>query len=160
MPITVATIEAYLVGRNGGQLGACWSEVGLDASTIDGTNPDLLGPLAKAARDCSLSMVDFSILQDVDLDSIHSTQYEKLLDMAEYRCLEKVLNNCVKVDEAVSGYSKSFNQFRMGIKERLAEKLAYVKATYGLGVAKLTTGTIRLNFAERSPVDPGAMDGV
>jgi hypothetical protein len=107
MAITVASIEAYLVGRNGGQLGACWSEVGLDASTIDGTNPDLLGPLAKAARDCGLSMVDFSILQDVDLDSIHSTQYEKLLDMAEYRCLEKVLNNCVDVDQSVAWASKS-----------------------------------------------------
>jgi hypothetical protein len=49
-------------------------------------------------------MVDFSILQDVDLDSIHSTQYEKLLDMAEYRCLEKVLNNCVDVDQSVAGF--------------------------------------------------------
>jgi hypothetical protein len=159
MAITVASIEAYLVGRNGGQLGACWSEVGLDASTIDGTNPDLLGPLAKAARDCGLSMVDFSVLQNADLDSIQSVQYEKLLDMAEYRCLEKVLNNCVDVDQSVAGFSYSFNQFRMGVKERLAEKLAYVKATYGLGVAKLTTGTIRLNFAEPSPTDPGALDG-
>lgn len=115
MPVTVAAVEAELLSRVGPWL----SVAGLDATTADGTNAALRGPIRWAVGRLGLETADAIDVADADLAYISRGTYETLLYLAEYFALESAWGNYTKVDQSLGSESQSLSQRRDALKGRL-----------------------------------------
>lgn len=142
MNVTLAQIENLLIKR----CGKLMAQAGLDATTKNGTNADLVDPIAWASRQCggvSFSFAELSAPITLSVESI-----DKLLDFAEYRTLETITQNLDDVDLKVGPRDEKFSQLVAQVERAIERKLAWLKTHYGWGLGTLEGGSILLSFQQ------------
>lgn len=132
MPLTRAVVEAELIDRCGARL----ARVQKDATTANGSNASLAGPIADALR--ALGYEPGSPVADADLEAVPAKQHARLLDTAEYFTLWRILNNWAEVDYTNGATASSMSQFADQVREALTLLEARMLKQYGpLGVSAL-----------------------
>ena len=142
MSLTRIKVETILIRRLGGLL----TEAELDGTSTDGGNLDLNDPIGWAIRQCSGTVTNFTTVSDADLASVSSADYDKLLDLAEYRTLQSISGNLAVVDIQVGPRRESLSQLVERIEARIARKLKQIQTDYGFGLGTLEAGVIGLDF--------------
>jgi hypothetical protein len=145
MSLTRATVESILVKRLSGWLSAA----GL-AVTVVGTNADLNDPIGWAIRQLGLTVDDITAVDDTDVARVGSSDYDKLLDLAELRALETIQQNLDDVDIEVGPRSEKLDQLAGRVAKALDRKRAQVQRDYGHGLGTLEAGVITLSFMEQN----------
>lgn len=144
MAITRSAVETVLIRR-----ARLWmAEVQMDCKTVSGTNRDLAEPISWAIRQCGYPVASIADATAAEVATVPDADADKLLDYAEFRLLNSVLQNFALVDVTEGPHSESFNQFRLRLEEAIARKDRYMKATYGSSLSSISGGEILLNFQE------------
>jgi len=145
MTLTRASVETILVRRAGKLLTA----LGL-AVTYVGSNADLNDPIGYALRKLGYSVASLTAVADADLAGLGADDTDALLDLAEYRLLESIVGNWDLADVTVLQRTERLGTLRP---DKRLEQLAAQLSEYGVGVGKLQTGMISLDFAEHVETD-------
>jgi hypothetical protein len=144
MPITRAQLEAVLVRRCGKKM----LFVGLDATTVNGTNADLNDPIIDALGSLKVTAADQSSVSDADLLGVADEQLDQLRDFAEVRVLETVLGSFDQPDQtADAGNVQALGKLYAEWEKTVARRRVVVATQYGVGLGTLKGGTINLNLA-------------
>lgn len=115
MPLTLAQVEVKMVGRIGRMLAA----VGLDGTTVDGTNPTLAEPIRAALVALGLTTTTSDAATDADLEALSDADLGKFLYLVEYYALESAWGSYVLVDQSLGSESQSLSQLRDAFLARL-----------------------------------------
>jgi hypothetical protein len=145
MTLTRATLEAILVQRTGPLLTAA----GMDGATMDGSNFSLNDPIGFAVRKLGLAVANIASLADSDLAAVAANDYDRLLDLAEYRTLESILGNLDDVNISVGSRSESLGQLSDQVEKKMERLAGRIEREYGMGVGSLSAGMIGLGFQEQ-----------
>jgi hypothetical protein len=113
--ITVAAFEADLLVLCGPYL----TKVGLDGTTLDGTNDSLRIPIRRAVSRMGIEASDPFAVADPDLADVDVATYETLLDLAELKALEICWGNWPEVDEQAENNSQSLSQLADRLQKRI-----------------------------------------
>lgn len=144
MAITRGAVETVLIRRT-----RLWmAESKMDCATVSGNNKDLAEPISWSMRQCGYSVASIADATAAEVATVADTDADKLLDYAEWRLLNNILQNFALVDVSEGPHSESFNQFRLRLEEAIARKDRYMKATYGTNIGTISGGEILLNFQE------------
>lgn len=126
MPLTVSQVEVKLTGRYGYLL----SQVGLDGTTTDGTNPTLVEPIRAALVAMGHATTSSDAASDADLEALADGDLTKLLDVAAYLALDAAWGRAVFFcDQSLGSESQSLSQVAKGIKDRmdaLEKRIGYI----------------------------------
>ena len=150
MTINRAQVEQILVRRCGAYMAAA----GLDSELYDGTNKDLNDPIGYAVRMCDGTVSDYTTIANADLLTVASTDYDKLLDIAELRLLDSIASNLDDVDLVVGQRSEKLNQLALNLQAIMERKANRVEKSYGIGAPIVGTGAIVLDFADHNEALP------
>jgi hypothetical protein len=145
MALTVVQFETILIKRTGGLLTA----VGLDGTTVDGDNPDLVDPMGYAIRQAGGSVTTITNIVDADLTGFAETEYDQLFDTAELR----VLQNCYSVattliDTEIGPRDEKWSNLAARLEKLIDAKQKAVDKQYNLALPTMSTGSIDLNFQQ------------
>ncbi len=143
MSITRAQIETELVSRQKERM----EMVGM-AVTVVGTNADLNGPMAYAARKMGMAMASAVTVSDADLTALAVEDLDEFCDLAEYRLLLNIKGRFSMVDIKVGPRSESLSQLASALASDIAEKKSALAENYGQGGSTLEAGVIDTNFAQ------------
>lgn len=146
MALTRANLEAVLIRRCGRLLAA----LGLDGTTVDGTNSDLNDPIGWAIRSCGGTVASLAAVSDGDVATTAESDLDKLLDLAELRTLESIQANNDKVDIQSEQTRKAWATLGTRLETMIARKQKQIARDYGVGLGSLTAGTIDLSFQEQN----------
>lgn len=146
MTITRANVEAILVQRTGPLLTAA----GMDGTTVSGANASLNDPIGYAIRKLALTVASIASVADSDLSGVSVDDYDKLLDLAEYRTLESILGNLDDVNISVGSRSESLGQLSDQVEKKMDRLVARIEREYGIGLGTLQAGVINLGFQQHS----------
>lgn len=142
-------IEKVLIRRCGRQM----AYAKMDATTEDGTNVDLSDPIATGLGSLGYVPGDPSSVTDGDLSSVQSADFNQLLEVAEWRCLESVLGNRASPDQMADTDNQQWHgKFFEALDKRVARLRKQIEDQYGVGLSPLHVGVLDLGFAET--VDP------
>lgn len=127
MPLTRAHVERVVIDQYREWL----LRVGMDATTANGTNADLNGPLEAALDGREIAIADRSNIQDADLAGI-TTGRETQRTYADVKLatLDAILGHWAKVDYT-SGHSQSLDQFGKRVMETRKMLAAEIAIQYG-----------------------------
>lgn len=117
--------------------------------TTDGTNDDLSGPLAFAARQVGLTLASPITCSTTDLAALEDSMMDEFLDRAELRLLENILGNIDVVNIKLGPHWEEKNQLAEQLQKQIAIRRSAVSATYGDDLSELTAGSVLLNFAQK-----------
>lgn len=145
MALTRSQLETVLVRR----LGPWLTYVSLD-TTITGSNPALADPIAMALLSAGYTVANITNPANTDLSTVPATDYNKLLDLAELRTLETILQAFTDFDTKGLNYEDRDDQLGQRIEKAIQRKRALVQSKYGLEAAVPQTGTIDLNFQQQN----------
>lgn len=147
---TRADIELELVSRVGGWL----TKVGLDGTTVDGTNASLNGPIRYGIVTSSGTVTNPSLVTDADVHTVPGADLDQLYDLAELRSLENALSHFSSVDKKAGPVEVKSSQFADRLAKRIADLRSSIAIAYGIGgTARLTGGALTLNFAETGTLE-------
>lgn len=146
MSLTRSLLESILIRRCGQWL----SLAGLDGATVSGANLDLNDPLGYALRQVGLPVTDPANVVDGDFSALSNSDLDKLLDLAEYRALQTILENYAAVSLEVGGRSERYSEFADRLQSLLILKYEHLQRDYGLGQGVLQAGVLALDFAQHS----------
>lgn len=142
---TRADIELELVSRVGGWL----TFVGLDGTTVNGTNASLNGPIRYGIVTSDGTVINPSLVIDADVATVASADLDQLYDLAELRSLENALSQFTGVDKKAGPVEIKSSQFADRLAKRITDLRSSIAITYGIGGATmLSGGALTLNFAE------------
>lgn len=144
MALTRANVEVILISR----LSNLLTEAGLDGTTNDGTNTDLNDPIGWAIRQADGSVDDFTLVDDTDVARVGSGDYDKLLDLAEYRTLENISGNLDEVDIKSGPFEQKYSQLADRVEKRLERVRAHLEKTYDFGGRGYASNIITLDRAD------------
>jgi len=149
MPLTRAQAETLLVARCGKLLAA----VGLDGTTVDGTNAALTDPLAEALRSLAIAPASPAAVTTQDLAGVADASVPQLLDVAELRALETALANWTDPDQVAGQDNRQdLGRLRDSLEKTVARKSERARSLYGYGVdATASAGILTLGFQTRLP---------
>ena len=143
MTQTRANVEQELIRR----VGPLMTAVGLDGTTVDGTNLDLNDPIGYGITNSGGSVTAPSLVTDADVATVPSANYYQLLDISEWRTLQTIQNNAALLaGETSIGPRKEKNTLSDTIDKMLERKDKLVRDEYGLGLPAITSGVINWNF--------------
>lgn len=143
MSLTRANFEAELVTRQQGRMEA----VEMAVST-EGANADLNGPIGFAVRKCGGSVASFGTVADGDISAFEEDEYDKLIDIAEYRLLLNIKGRWGKVDIRAGQLSENLSQFGKDLDEDIKTALNNLKSIHGFGVGSISGGALDYDFAQ------------
>jgi len=112
--------------------------------TAHGISISLEYSIAWAVRAAGGSTSDYSSATDVEVASVNG---DKLLDFAEYRTIENVLNNLTTTDFTSGPISEKLSQLADRLRDRLAKLKGKIDELYGF-TNSMEAGVINLAFAE------------
>ena len=145
MALTRVKVETLLVKR----CNKIMAFVGM-AVTIVGTNADLDDPMGVAIRECGGTVADFIAVTDADILTVASDDYDKLLDIAEYRLISSMISNFDKYGLKVGPRSGYQSQVREGLETRLKMLAGELEAKYGWNAPSPEMGSIMLDIADHN----------
>ncbi len=151
MTATRADLETILISRAGKLLAAA----DLDGETRNGTNGDLNDPLATGLRRSGYSVASLAMVSDSDVAAIADDDIDKVLDLAELRCLENIEGNYDDVDISVTDRSESLSQLVKQVQTKIDRLQKKIERAYGIGQGTLSAGTIGLDFMQKNDVADG-----
>lgn len=146
MALTRANVESILIQRVGKLLTAA----SLDGTTVNGSNATLNDPIGWSVRQCGATVDDYTAVDNDDVARVSTSDYDKLLDLAELRALETIAGNLDDVDTKVDDVDRKFSQFMTQVERMISRKRAQVSRDYGAGAATLTAGVITLGFQQQN----------
>lgn len=120
MPLTVANTEKMIVRS----LGKLMAVVGLDATTVDGTNPDLALPVSLAAAEMGQAVADVTTPVDADLAGILPGQIPEFLSRVRLHTLKAARAAWTRVDIQEQDYSEKFSQLGDRIDKQIEDLVA------------------------------------
>ena len=126
MAITRSQFESVLVRRAGKFL----AEFGMSV-VVDGTNVDLIDPIANALTRAGYSLVDYFAPTALELAAVTAADTPKVIDYAELRLLETLAASNTLVDIAVGPRKESLSQLQAVLKDAIAFKRSAILALYG-----------------------------
>jgi len=145
MAITRLQLEKELVSRRKAMLEA----VGIPESPS--VYPELNSPVAYAIRQCGGTVANISNVVDGDMATVDPADYDKLMDLAEYRLLMNIKGRWAKVDIRSGPFAQSLSQLADQLDKDIAMMKANVAETYGVTGATLQAGVIDLSFMQTDP---------
>lgn len=140
MVLTRANAEFLTVAS----VGPAMVAAGMDGTTVDGTNADLNGPIARAVRDLGHSVASAVLVVDADVAAVTDAQIDEFLDRAVLHTLEAVLGNLDDVDISVGPRSEKLSQLAAQLERRI-ERL---RDELGVGMITPTAAVITTDIAE------------
>jgi len=143
MSLTRANIEAELVTRQQGRMDAVEMAV-----TTSGSNADLNGPIGFAIRKCGGSVASFGSVANGDISAFEEDEYDKLIDIAEYRLLLNIKGRWGKVDIRADRLEEDLSQFGKDLDEDIQNALANLQTIHGFGVGSISGGALDYDFAQ------------
>lgn len=151
MALTRPQAEAILVARCGKLL----ASVGLDGTTVDGTNAALTDPLAEGLRQLAIAPASPAAVTTSDLSGVADADAAELLDVAELRALETVLGNWVDADQVAGQDNRQdLGKLRDSVEKSLARKAARAESLYGYGKdTTIRAGLLTFGFQSRIETD-------
>ena len=117
MALTRAQVDVILLKRAAHLMLAAE----LDGTTDDGTNPDLVDPIASTLLLLEYSVADLSEVTDEDLAPVIVDDYSALFDLSELRLLQNILGNLMVTDYGLGPRSEKLGQIRDGLIKRLQQ---------------------------------------
>lgn len=132
MSITRAQLETILIRR----VGAWLTLVGRDGTTDTGSNDDLTDPIAVALVRAGYSVASIAAVTNDDLASVPIADAPRLVDLAELRALETIVQAYTSVNTSGLGYSKAASDLGARIESRIAVARAAIEQQYGIGSAR------------------------
>jgi hypothetical protein len=157
MPILRASLEAAVLRR----VKAWWAQVGLDATTVNGTNADLNDPLTTSCRLLGLTLADpLNLAADVgganvDLAGVTQDQIDQLLDVAEWRCVRTCRANWSNVSMRVGQNAQDLTDLADRLEKADQRLTEQVRNQYGIGLGALGAESIDLGFQQQD--DPASL---
>ena len=145
MVLTRANIEVILVKRCAKTMAFVDMVV-----TIEGSNADLNDPIGVGIRECSGTVTDYVSVADADVATVDSSDYDKLIDIAEYRLIASMISNFDKYGLKVGPRSGYQSQVREGLTSRLKILAKELEAKYGWNAPSPEVGTLRLDIADHN----------
>lgn len=146
MALTRANVEVILSKRSS----KIMTFVGLDGTTVDGANADLNDPIGVAIRECGGTTASVVSVADTDLDTVDTSDYDKLFDIAEHRLLATMLGNFDKYGLKVGPRSGYQSQVREGLEKRIDDLKDALEAKYGYNAPTPEMGAITLDIADHN----------
>lgn len=144
MSLTRANIEAVLIKRCGDLL----TTAGLDGATVAGTNADLGDPIAFALRQIGCSVATPASPTDAEVATASTDDTDQLLDLAEIRVLETVLQHVLDLVNTEAGQRvDEYSQLAAGIQKRIERAEDRARRLYGWTATTLEAGYAYLDFA-------------
>lgn len=134
---TRADIEQEIVSR-----AEAWLTAASMAVTFAGANADLNSPIAWAVRAAGGAVSAPSLVTSTDVQTVTSANYDKLLDLAEYRTLISIYQNYKKVDGKAGPVEGKADQLAQRMQKAIADKRAQLFADYGIGGAAAFSVTL------------------
>jgi hypothetical protein len=154
MALTRANVEVLLIQR----VGSLFTELGLDGTTANGSNPDLNDPIGTAIRKVGGSVSDLTAVADADLSGVATAKYDELIDRAELRALETALNAATRlVALAVGPRREQLGDIAMRLRLSVDDKRRQMRMEYGSGVSSLTAGVITLDLMQQNDDADGSL---
>lgn len=144
MALTRANVEAILIKR----VGKLMTAVGLDGTTVSGTNTDLNDPIGEAIRHLGYTVASITSVADVDLLPVTIAQYSELLDVAELRTLYSIQGNYTLVDVTIGPRDERLSKLADVIEKAIARKERLTSNLYGVGLSDISVELINYKFAE------------
>jgi len=118
------------------------------ATTVAGSNDDLNDPIAWALRVVALTVDNPVAVDDDDVSSVPSGDFNKFLDYAEYRLLNTILSNLDDVDLTAGPIQEAYSDFPERIQARIDKLDEHLSRMYGQGQSTVSLGWIEHSFAE------------
>lgn len=146
MALTRANVEVILIDR----AGPLMAEAGLDGTTEDGTNANLNEPIGWGIRQAGGTTDSVTAVDDDDVSTIGSDDYDKLFDLAEYRLLWNIRGSWANVDLSVGPRRESYSQFAKMLDKSIADKREQIQQDYNLLQGTIEAGVITLDFMEKT----------
>ena len=146
MTLTRAQVEQELVTRRQSMLKA----VGMD-DTSNGSNADLNSPIGYAVRQCGGTVASLGSVSSADVQTVDTSDLDRLLDIAEYRLLMNIKGRWAKVDTSSGPFSQSLSQLADQLDKDLASLKTNLGDQYGFGGGSLQVGVLDLSFMETDP---------
>jgi len=145
MALTIVQVETVLIRR----VGALFTAVGLDGTTIDGNNPDLVDPVGASIRNLGGSVTTITNVVDADLAGIVETDYDELLDVAELRALQSAHSAATTlINTAIGPRKEELSSIANSLAKLIEQKQKQTEELYGYGLRPLESGLLELDFAE------------
>lgn len=145
MAITREQLENELESRRNAMLAA----VGI-AKTPTGF-AEMNSPIGYAIRQCGGTVANFSSVADSDLATVDPADYDKLMDLAEYRLLINIKGNWGRVDFTSGPFSQSLSQFAEQLDKDIELIKEQLENVHGIGGSSLQVGVIDFNFMQSDP---------
>ena len=145
MALTIVQVETILIRR----VGVLLTAVGLDGTTIDGTNVDLNDPVGTSIRNLGGSVTTITNVIDADLAGIAAADYDQLLDVAELRVLQSAHSAATTlIDTKIGPRDEKLSNMANTLAKRIEQAQEQVEDLYGYGLRPLESGLLELDFAE------------
>jgi len=138
MSITRSNVEQALLSRCAGIM----KVVGLNALTMDGTNPDLNDPIYRALAFQGIFASNMALVVDADLVNVADWRISQLIDAAEMRLLENLWGNWPYYSQKISQGQQEAQQLADRIQVRVKDLEERLRHPYGPGTAGVAVGRI------------------
>ena len=142
MSIPCAQVEVILTARAGKRM----AFVGMDGTTVDGSNPDLVDPMVSTLISMDITPASYAGVVDADLATLEDIP--QFLDRCELRLLQNILGNMDMVTNRVGPRSENLSDFSDALEKAITRKQEQIRKEYGAGVGTLSAGVINLGFME------------
>lgn len=140
---TRAHVEYFLVDR----CGALLTFVGKDGTTVDGTNVDLVDAIGGAIRKLAGSVTDPTNVVDADVQTVESSSFDALIDVAELRLYYSIRGNLTTTDVTAGPFSEKYSDIGDYLDDQIKALEDKIEAEYGIGSADMQAGMITLSIA-------------
>lgn len=101
------------------------------STNVDGTNEDLIDPIAAALIRAGYSVSDYLVPTSVEIASVSAADTPKVLDYAELRLLETLAASNTLVDITIGPRKESLSQLQAVLTAAIANKRAAITQLYG-----------------------------
>ena len=147
MALTIIQVETMLLKR----VATLFTAVGLDGTTVDGDNDDLVGPVGYSIRQLGGTVTTITDVVDTDLAGIAVADYDELLDIAELRALQNAYSAATTlIDTKIGPRDEKLGMIADKLAKLVEAKQKAVESMYQLGLAPLQSGVMAFDFAEHN----------
>jgi hypothetical protein len=148
--ITRAEVEALLVQRTGNLL----TFVGLDGTTIAGSNPSLNDPIGFGVRRLGGTVTSAVLVTDADVATVDDDDLDAFLIVTELRTLYNIQGNLSVVDVIAGPFAEKLSQVSQYIERQIRHLEKLLEEVYGIGGPELQVGVITRDIASHDEDPP------